>query len=889
MEVLQGHSDSPPEVMIERVQDILTSAATSSCPPRKTCPVNRNRLWNAEIERTAKISKSKFYEWKQAGRPPEKTHPQRIELLEAKRDLRRAQRQTEADGRNRNHVILMEASEHDHGLFYKLVRKQRSDNSRVPEEILFGNTKVREPKLADAWAEYFCKLATPADDPAFDNEFLNSCELQCALLDQLMEANTDTSQIPRVTADEVRKIVMSLKNNKAPDVSGLSAEHLKKSPAQLFDVLAVIFNQILSNTAAPASFTTGIITPVHKKGKPVKNADSYRRITVTPILSKLLDKLLLPEQDSCLDECQNKLQRGFTTCSSSANTALLITEACAEAKDKKEPIYVAYLDASKAFDVVCHPSLLKCLYDQGLRGDLWRVVASYYASMSSRVKWNGTISNWFMEGQGIRQGGIQSTRHFKARGNALLNTYTEHDMGAKIGTVTVSAPTCADDVTLLANTPPELQVMLNAAAQDSHRERYQFSKSKTKVMTVNIKAPSGPLISTGRWELESAPLEVVCKQDHLGLVRESDPARVESLMAERVQLGRRSTYAFMGAGFHGLNGLHPLASNRIWDTYVLPRLIHSLEALVLPEKEISKLEIYQRSTLRRIQHLPQSTSNNAVYLLLGVCPITGTIHRNTLVFFVSLLLQHDSLERAIIGRQLAMKDLASSSWVVYVRKLLHEYNLPSAYTLFNDPPTKSMWKATVKKGIRTYYNRKLKDGAFIQSSLKYLNTAVCQVGKPHPLWSSVHTNKLDILRGAVKAKLLTGSYMLQARISKHSGGTLPSLCLLCRQAREDTVHFILTCSALKNTRDPYLQQIRTLIPGDHSLGTDWSWNNPTTMTQVILDCSHPCLVLPPGIWPAVEVVSRRLCYALHAERAVQMVHLQPGGDTRAVAPIVGAP
>ena len=101
------------------------------------------------------------------------------------------------------------------------------------------------------------------------------------------------------------------------------------------------------------------------------------------------------------------------------------------------------------------------------------------------------------------------------------------------------------------------------------------------------------------------------------------------------------------------------------------------------------------------------------------------------------------------------------------------------------------------------------------------------------------------------------------------------------------MHFILTCSALKNTRDPYLQQIRTLILGDHSLRTDWSWDNLTTITQLILDWSHPCLRLPPGIQPAVEVVSRQLCYALHAEQAVQMGKLQPRGDTRAVAPIVG--
>jgi hypothetical protein len=317
----------------------------------------------------------------------------------------------------------------------------------------------------------------------------------------------DTSQIQTINGDEIRKVVISLKNKKAPDEFGISAEHLKNCPAEVFDVLANTFNKIITKTTVPPSFTTGIVTPVHKKGKPLKCADSYRRITVTPILSKLLEKLLLPAQDLLLEACQNKMQRGFTSHSSSANTALLITEACAEAKDQKQPIYMAFLDASKAFDVVCHPTLLKSLYDQGLRGDLWRLVASYYASMTSKVKWKGNISDSFTEAQGIRQGGIQSTRHFKARGNPLLNVYSEHNLGATIGTVPVGAPTCADDVTLLANTASDLQVMLDMAAQDSQRERYKFSQSKTKVMVGNLQPVSGLLATSGRWELEGAALE----------------------------------------------------------------------------------------------------------------------------------------------------------------------------------------------------------------------------------------------------------------------------------------------------------------------------------------------------------------------------------------------
>jgi hypothetical protein len=875
LSVIQPFIDSPPEILIERLQDILISSAASCCPPVRRTPSNFKRPWNLEIKNASKVSKAKFYDWKQAGRPQDINHPKRKDMISAKRDLRRAQRQTEAEARNNRHTKLMEASERDQGMFYQLIRKQRCDNTRVPEEILFGERKSRGPELLSDWADYFQTLATPVNLPNYDDAYQNSCALQCELLNSITEMRQDTSQLPCIDPDEIRKVVMTFKNRKAPDEAGLSAEHLKNSPVAIFDVLTKVLTEILGRASVPASFTTGIVTPVHKKGKPVKNADSYRRITVTPIISKILEKLLIPEQDLVLDDSQNKMQRGFTVRCSSANTALLVTEMCAEAKDNKLPLYVAFLDASKAFDVVCHTSLLKTLYDQGIRGNLWRLVASYYSSMTSKVKWNGAISETFGESQGIRQGGIQSTRHFKARGNPLLNVYTASDIGAKIGIQNVSAPTCADDVTLMASTPSDLQVMLNVASQDSNRERYQFSRTKTKVMYVNGKPLQSPLVGTGRWDIEGAPLEVVTRQEHLGIGREADPSKTSKFIAERIKLGRRSTYAFMGAGVHGLNGLHPMASIRIWDTFVLPRLVHSLEAMVIPEKDLASIEIYQRGTLRRIQHLPQSASNNAVYLLLGECPISGTVHRNILGFFGSLILQRESAEFAIIQRQLAMKDLDSSSWVVHIRKLLYEYDLPSAFSLVLDPMPKDRWKALVKQCVHAYHEKQLQEHASIQTSLKYFNSKACGIGRPHPLWKSVGTSKLDILRGSVKAKLLTGSYQLQARVSRQSGGNVSPLCLLCCLDREVTDHFMVACPALEKTRQPYLNELKLLL-NPHST-IDWSWNNTAALTQLLLDCSHPSLGVLPGVQPTVEEVTRRCCYALHCERATRLAQLQPGG------------
>ena len=69
-----------------------------------------------------------------------------------------------------------------------------------------------------------------------------------------------------------------------------------------------------------------------------------------------------------------------------------------EAKEAKRELYVAFLDAKAAFDIVPHASLLRKLFIDGVTGD---------ALLLSCVKWKGIHSTPFIK-QGVCQGGILS-------------------------------------------------------------------------------------------------------------------------------------------------------------------------------------------------------------------------------------------------------------------------------------------------------------------------------------------------------------------------------------------------------------------------------------------------------------------------------------------------
>ena len=181
--------------------------------------------------------------------------------------------------------------------------------------------------------------------------------------------------VPEISCETVERIIKSLKNNKAAlacDGTGVPAEHLKYGGKPVCAFIAEVLNSVFRYGKVPEMFKMGYITPIYKKqGKPLHDPNSYKRIT--NLIGKVLEKYLLETAFPELEALQNPLRKGFTKGTSAAIAALLFIEAIAEARDTKSPLCVACIDASKAFGVVWHNSLLRKLYNLGLTGTNWNL------------------------------------------------------------------------------------------------------------------------------------------------------------------------------------------------------------------------------------------------------------------------------------------------------------------------------------------------------------------------------------------------------------------------------------------------------------------------------------------------------------------------------------
>ena len=292
------------------------------------------------------------------------------------------------------------------------------------------------------------------------------------------------------------------------------------------------------------------------------------------------------------------MQVGFTKGMTPTMAALLLSEADCDSKSQRKPLYLATLDTKKAFDVVDHTILLNIIYEQGVNKKIWLIIQNLYSGLTAKIKWKNEIGESFKILQGVRQGGIISTHFYKVYVNGLMIEIRRNSLGKFIGYIYVGCPGCADDILLITEDPEALLMMLAIASAYSGEKRYTIHPQKTNIVCKRCASKSSE-DKNRQWKMGSNIIESASETTHLGLIRSEEKENARN-NEDRISLARRTGYSLMKSGFHGSNGVGPKVSYKIYQSYILPRLLNSLEVLNLTKTETKTLNDFHVDLLRRI-------------------------------------------------------------------------------------------------------------------------------------------------------------------------------------------------------------------------------------------------------------------------------------------------
>jgi len=186
---------------------------------------------------------------------------------------------------------------------------------------------------------------------------------------------------PNYTATS--RALRQLKTNSWSGPDGLPPIMFKKLASELAFPLS-LFQSSMSTGQIPAEWKTGTVSPIYKSGI-VCDVSYYRPISLTCIDCKVMERIIVQRMLIHLkaNNIITRQQHGFLACRSTTSNLLDSLNDWTLVINVKQSITVAYVDYSKASDVVCHSKLMYKLQHYGISDDLLKWISSFVSAEHS--------------------------------------------------------------------------------------------------------------------------------------------------------------------------------------------------------------------------------------------------------------------------------------------------------------------------------------------------------------------------------------------------------------------------------------------------------------------------------------------------------------------------
>jgi hypothetical protein len=373
-----------------------------------------------------------------------------------------------------------------------------------------------------------------------------------------------------ILANEVKAQCHRLNNNKAPSpLDSIHNELLKYGGDALAGHLANFF-QMQFEFEVKAK-TCGVIVPVYKKADPTE-AKNYRPITLGSAIDKLYNLVINARIMTFLED-NNKLhdgQQGFRPGRSSVDNIYML-KTCLDARcQQKLDTYLLFVDIEKAYDTVWRAGLLWHLWQKGITGKMFRVLANMIDNTPAMVMYNGAFSRVMQPDMGWEQGDTLATTMFNVYIDSVLHQVWEEHEGIPVPVrpgeqaAKLTALLYADDLAGVTSTPEAMQRLVDSTRAALTKWQLRASVNPTDTSKTAIMKVLGGC--------ESARRSAATRTDN----------SAQTYMWGDITIPQVTSYKYLGVTINNIN---------TWDAHFEARLKSGTKAAAAHHKVLTKVRL----------------------------------------------------------------------------------------------------------------------------------------------------------------------------------------------------------------------------------------------------------------------------------------------------------
>ena len=703
-------------------------------------------------------------------------------------------------------------------------------------------TKSSNSKLdINDFETYFENQVTPPQNDIFDHTKMTEIEL---FMDKYFKGQVSINEVcsdeddishdicnTTIQTDEIRTHLKKLKNNKAAGVDGISAEFLKNVPDDLTGPLHTLFNFVFDKGDYPDLWAEGIINPVHKKGSE-NEPDNFRKITVMSAIGKLFESILntrLVQRNITL-KIDDEHQFGFKNDRRTTDNIFILNAIIERQKYKRKPLYVCFVDFTKAFDYVNRAALYYKLARRGVKGKMLNIICSMYTKAKCRVKWSNNLGEKYIDSSyGVLQGGMLSP-HLFTEFLTDLKDYFDSNCGAILCDKIIQYILFADDLILCADTPDGLQSLLCSLYDFCKDWHLIVSLAKTNVLIFN--KPHN--IPTPSFNFGSSTIDIISDYKYLGTLVTSEHRNIFHKNFENLELkANKAIFALNMYISNSVGYIQPTLSFKMFDCQIVPILDYASDVWYNPSK-IKELEKIHLKYIKKTLKVKPSSVTSAIYAETGRFPLEIKQKVQILKYWKRIVNFPDThiLKQAYLSLH-ETNSIGQKNWCTHVRNILSEAG------------KSEIWNRQNMITEEIFEIQKILYKKFMECTLSRINDSTLQpklrtfkLFKEEFKLENYLTDIKDIRYQISLARFRISSHNLRIETGRYDKPITPPnerKCIYCTENKvEDECHFLLVCPLYQPGRESFMEICSECIPDFNLLNIEEQFTKIMSSKSVIL-------------------------------------------------------